>query len=176
MALNLNTFLLILLAATIAAILTLEPYHMQIVTKKGVPQVAFERFVGYEIDARRIESRLEGRAARRFGAQTIVDRPKLVRIAKRGEESVQALKGIFVEGRRITLQKDVRLARSDGWRLSTDRLVYEIPVERYTTAGHPFVILYGRSIVKGKNLKYDRKSGKIWAEKIHAKIAEEDRE
>ena len=45
----------------------------------------------------------------------------------------------------------------------------------YSTQGDRFKAYYGENIVTGDNLKYYQESGKIFADKIDAKIYNEDR-
>jgi LPS export ABC transporter protein LptC len=172
--LNIRHFILLMTAAAVAALFWLKPHHVTFIEKKGVPQIAFENFVSYEIRKRGVTDRLEGEKALKFGKKLIVERPKLRRMGERGEETVAAERAIFVQGRGIELKKDVRLSRSDGWKLDTSYLHYDFAKRLYSTGKAPFVITYGESVVHGTALRYDQKRGKIWARTIHAKIAEED--
>lgn len=174
MDLNIRHFIFLLFVLAFCAILFLEPYHVSPVVKRGIPQVAFTDFESYEIKRDGVTSHLKGKRAEKFSRTLRVTDARLVRLAPRGEESVRAKEAIFVFDKRIELKKDVRLAKSDGWRLDTDRLYYIIGKKLYTTRGSDFVITYGESVVHGRNLYYYQKSGKIKAESIDAKIAEED--
>jgi LPS export ABC transporter protein LptC len=172
--LNIRHFILLLFLLAFAAIFFLEPYHVSPVVKRGVPQVAFIDFESYEIKRDGVASHLKGSRAEKFQKTLRVEDAEMVHLAPRGEESVRAKEAIFVFDKRIELKEDVRLSRSDGWRLDTERLYYIIDKKLYTTRGSDFLITYGRSVVRGKNLFYYQKSGKIKAESIDAKIAEED--
>ncbi len=174
MALNIKHFLLALLGAAVAALFLLEPYHVSYVDKKGVPQVVFEGFESYEIGPRKVESRLEGRRAKKFGQVLIVEEANLTRIAPHGVDAVRADRAVVRPERSIELKGGVVLARSDGWKMKAPRLHYDIRRRFYTTRGAPFVITYGESVVHGKALRYYQKSGKIRAKSIRARIAQKD--
>jgi LPS export ABC transporter protein LptC len=172
--LNIRHFIFLLFVLAFSAIFFLEPYHVSPVVKRGIPQVAFIDFESYEIEKDGITSHLKGKRAEKFPRILRVERAQLVHLAPRGEESVRADEAIFFLQERIELKNNVHLAKSDGWRLDTDRLYYIIGKKLYTTRGSDFTITYGKSVVHGKNLYYYQKSGKIRAESIDAKIAEED--
>ncbi len=163
-----------MVVAATAAIFFLKPHHVTIIEKKGIPQVSFHNFTAYEIKKSGVTDILKGKRAQRFGSQTIVDLPDLHRLGERGEETVSARRAVFTEKRGIELKKDVKLQRSDGWTMRTSRLYYDLRNRLYTTGSAPFVITFGKSVVYGKKLRYYQKSGKIRAESIRAKIAEED--
>ncbi|WP_300366950.1 LPS export ABC transporter periplasmic protein LptC [Hydrogenimonas sp.] len=174
MGLTIKHFILLFFALAVTALFLLKPYHVSYVNKKGVPQVAFIDFESYEITPKGVLNHLKGTLAKKFSDTLIIENPKLTRLAPRGKESLSARKAIFTQNRGIELKEDVHLSRSDGWNIETSRLYYDIASKLYTTEGSEFLITYGRSIVTGRNLYYYQKSGKIKAETIHAKIAEED--
>ncbi len=156
------------------AVFFLKPHHVAVVEKKGFPQVVFVDFESYEITAGGVTTHLKGEVARKFPERLSVEKVVLTRLSEGVEETVRATKALFRENESVELKGKVSLERSDGWRLDTSWLRYDIPRKLYSTRGTPFKILYGRSVVSGKNLNYYRKSGKIKAESIRAKIAEED--
>ncbi len=174
MDLNIKHFLLALLGAGVAALFLLEPYHVSYIDKKGIPQVVFDKFVRYEIGPRKIESRVVGHRARKFGQVLIVEEANLTRVSSHGEEMVHADRAVIRPERSVELKGDVLLVRSDGWIMKAPRLYYDIRRDLYTTRGAPFVITYGESVVHGKALRYFRKSGKIKAKNIRARIARKD--
>ena len=173
MDLNIRHFILFLFVLAGAAIFWLEPHHVSLIEKKGIPQIAFIDFESYEITPEGVTNHLKGASAKKFLHTLRVQDAELVHLTPKGEESVRAKEAIFIENRGIELKDDVHLMKS-GWRLDTNRLFYVFEKKLYTTRGAPFVITYGQSVVHGKNLYYYQKSGKIKAESIHAKIAEED--
>ncbi|WP_201353401.1 LPS export ABC transporter periplasmic protein LptC [Hydrogenimonas urashimensis] len=174
MDLTIRDFILLLFALAFSAIFFLEPYHVARIEKRGIPQIAFVDFESYEITGDGVTGHLTGEKAEKFMDRLQVSNAQLIRLAPRGEESVRAKKALFFLNRRVELRGDVHLEKEGGWVLDTQRLTYIIDKKLYTTQGFSFVITYGSSVIHGKNLHYYQKSGKIKAESIDAKIAEED--
>ncbi len=174
MGLNIRHFIGIMTIVSASALFFLQPYHVTIIEKHGVPQVAFFDFTTYEIEKSGVSAIVVGSRAERFGKKSVIQNPELRRVAEKGTETVRAKRAILTDNRGIELKKDVLLSRSDGWTMRTARLYYDIPKKLYTTFDAPFVITFGRSVVHGRALRYDQKSGKIKARSIRAKIVDED--
>ncbi|WP_353662794.1 LPS export ABC transporter periplasmic protein LptC [Hydrogenimonas sp. SS33] len=174
MDLGIRFFVWGLFLLTLAAIFTLQPYHVGIVEKKGIPGIVFEDFKSYEITPKGVESILSGHIGKKFAHTVIVEEVNLTRLAPMGSESLRAGRAIVRDNRDVQLRKHVRLARSDGWRMKTDHLDYFAKRDLYTTGNLPFILTYGESVVHGRALRYNRKSGKIRARSIRARINEKD--
>jgi len=173
-ALNLKYSLLLLLTATLGAIFFLKPHKIGNVEKKGVPQVVFLDFKNFEITPDGVESMGRGLMAEKFATVMKVKSPAFRRVTPHGIESIRAKEALYKENRSLLFSKDVKLTREDGWIVSTQKLFYDFKKRVYTTKGLPFVAIYGKSVIEGKNMFYYQKSGKIIADSIKAKIAEED--
>jgi len=172
--LTIRHFILLLALLAVSALFFLKPYHVTIIRKEGVPQVAFYDFTTYDIEKEGVVGILRGTRAERFGKKTVVLEPDLRRRSPEGTERVRAKKAVLTEEEGIELKKDVVLSRSDGWTMRTSRLYYDIPEKYYTTYDLPFTITFGRSVVHGTALRYYQKSGRIKARRIRAKIVDED--
>ncbi len=174
MDLNIRHFILLLFILACAAIFLLKPHHVARIDKREIPQIAFIDFESYEIRPEGVTDHLKGREAKKYPHMLRVRHAELLHLAPKGKESVRADEAIFMEKRGVELKENVHLLKSGGWRLDTSRLYYIPQKKIYTTRGADFVITYGKSVIHGKNLYYYQKSGKIKAESIHARIAEED--
>ncbi len=176
MALNLNIkhALFILLAAALAAIFLLKPHRVATVDKKGIPQIVFFNFESFEITKNGVESVGRGMMAERFSNVMKVKDPYFKRLAPHGVESIAAKEALYRENRNILFTKSVVLLRDDGWKILTERINYDIKKGNYSTQGYPFTAYYGKSVVRGKNMVYYQKSGKIRADSIKADIETED--
>ena len=175
MDLSFKHFVLLLFAATIAAVFLLKPHRIDVVSKKGVPQVQFIDFDSYEITKAGVDAWLKGALGEKYGPKMHIRKLKLKRRSAAGTEYVTASEALLDDHRSIQLEKKVYLTRSDGWKFVTQRLRYDMKKRIYSTQNLPFVAYYGRSVLHGTNLRYMEKSGKIMAQKIHAKLYEEDR-
>ncbi len=174
MGLSIKHMLLLLFVSTLAAIFFLKPHRTGRVEKKGVPQVVFFDFKSYEITKKGVESIGHGLMAEKFANIMKIRSPFFKRLTPSGSESVEAKEAVYTEDRTLLFKKDVKLRRDDGWRITTDRIFYDIKRRIYSTQGLPFVARYGESVVRGKNMVYYQKSGKIIADSINANIATED--
>ncbi len=174
MALNIKHALFILFAAALAAIFFLKPHKVGTVEKKGVPQITFFDFNSFEITEKGVESTGRGLMAEKFSHIMKIKAPRFKRLTPHGIESVEAKEAIYTEKRSLLFDKSVVLSREDGWRITTDRIYYDIKKRLYSTQGYPFTAYYGKSVVRGKNMVYYQKSGKIKADSIKADIATED--
>jgi len=166
--------LLLLFVVTLAAIFFLKPHRTGKVEKKGVPQIVFFDFKSYEITRNGVESIGHGLMAEKFTNIMKIRAPFFKRLTPAGSESVEAKEAIYTENRSLLFKNDVKLWREDGWRIATERVYFDIRRRIYSTQGLPFVARYGRSVVRGKNMVYYQKSGKIIADSIDANIATED--
>lgn len=174
MALNIKHLLLLLLAATLAAIFFLKPHKISAVKKEGIPQILFLDFISFEISTYGVESVGRGLMAEKFADSMRVKAPKFRRLTPQGTEAIKAKDALYKENRSLLFDKDVELTRDDGWRINTQKLYYDLKRRVYSTEGLPFIARYGKSVIEGKNLFYYQKSGKIRADSIKANIAEED--
>jgi len=172
--LSIKHLLLLLLAATLAAIFFLKPHKVGTVEKKGIPQIMFLDFESFRISRDGVESIGRGLMAEKFGRIVKIKAPYFRRLTPHGIETVEAKEGIYTEKRSLLFSRDVRLVRDDGWRITTNRVFYDLKKRVYTTQGAPFVAHYGRSVVEGRNMVYYQKSGTIMADSIKANIADED--
>ncbi|BDY13916.1 LPS export ABC transporter periplasmic protein LptC [Hydrogenimonas cancrithermarum] len=175
MDLNVKHFFGLLFLLMAGAIFWLKPHKVDVVKKKGVPQVAFIDFQSYEITPNGVEALMHGERALKFADYMHVELPEMKRLTPKGVESVKAKEAFLYDREGIELKERVHLARSDGWEITTDRIYYDLKKKVYTTKGLPFTARYGKSVVEGKSMVYEQKSGKISAESIRAIINEEDR-
>ena len=175
MDLNVKHFFGLLFLLTAGAVFWLKPHKVDVVRKKGVPQVAFVDFESYEITPKGVEALMHGRRALKFADHMHVELPEMKRLTPKGVESVKAEEAFLYDRKGIELKQRVHLTRSDGWKIVTDLIYYDLKRRIYSTKGFPFTAHYGESVVKGKNMVYEQKSGKISAESIRAIINKEDR-
>lgn len=172
MDLNIKHFIAILFLLTIAAIFSLKPHRIEVVDKKGIPQVQFIDFKSYEITPEGVEAWVKGESGKKFGEMMHIVQLMMKRRTEAGVEFAMAKEALLNNRHSIDLYENVRLERDDGWRFETSRLHYDMSKKIYSTQGASFVAFYGKNVVQGKNLRYLAKSGKITAEKIRARIYE----
>lgn len=166
--------LYLLFAATLAAIFFLKPHQTGRVEKKGVPQIMFIDFRSFEITEKGILSVGRGLVAEKFPQFMKIKSPYFKRLTPQGRESIKAKEAVYNEDGTLLFERSVVLKLEEGWQIDTEKTYFDLKRKVYSTAGLPFTARYGESVVRGKNMFYYQKSGKITADSIKADIATED--
>ena len=175
MALRVNIFFIFLLFGAIIASILLKPFKTFKAKKEDTPQLRFVSFESFKITKKGVESIGFGSVALKHNKKLIIKSPKFMRQTNKGIEIISANSGEIVEDSYIKLYNFVELRRNDNFAIKTSKMVYDMKTEIYSTKGSRFEVNYGKSIVIGESLRYNQKSGKIFADKIKAKIFEEGR-
>ena len=174
MALNVNYFFIFLLFVSILAAILLKPFETLKAEKENLPQLKFVSFESFEITKRGVESIGSGSKAFKYDKKLIIKFPKFMRQTRKGVEIVSANNCIVVKDSYVKLYDLVELHRDDNFTIKSSRMLYDMQTKLYSTEGDRFEVYYGKNVVVGEALKYYQKSGKIYADKIEAKIFEED--
>jgi len=174
-ALNVKYFFIALLFGSIIAAALLKPFETVKVKKDNLPQLKFVSFESFEITKKGVESVGFGSEAFKYEKKLTIKFPKFMRKTNKGIETVSANNGVIVEDSYVRLYDLVELHRDDNLTIKSSKMLYDMKAKIYSTEGDKFEAFYGKNIVTGQALKYYQKSGKIFADRIHAKIFEEDR-
>jgi len=172
--LRVNIFFIFLLSGAIVAAILLKPFETLEAKKENIPQLKFVSFESFKITKRGVESIGFGSVALKYDKNLTIKFPKFMRQTSRGVERVSADNGVIVEDSYIKLYNSVELHRNDNFVIKSSKMVYDMKTKLYSTEGNRFEVKYGKNIVTGESLKYNQKSGKIFADKIEAKIFGED--
>ena len=175
MALNVKYFFITLLFGSVIAAVLLKPFETIKIKKENIPQLKFVSFKSFEITKKGVESIGFGSEALKYEKRLTIKFPKFMRQTKKGIETVSANNGVIVEDSYVRLYDFVELSRDDNLTIKSSKMLYDMKTKLYSTEGNRFEAYYGKNVVTGESLKYYQKSGKIFADKIYAKIFEEDR-
>jgi len=174
-ALNIKHFFIVLLSVSIAAAVLLKPFDTIKVKHGNLPQLKFVSFESFEITKKGVESIGFGSEALKYEKKVTIKFPKFMRQTDKGVEKVFANRGEIVEDLYIKLYDSVELHRNDNLIIKSSKIVYDMKTNIYSTQGDKFEAYYKEDVITGEDLKYNRNSGKIFADKIYAKIYDEDR-
>ena len=174
MALNVNYFFIALLFGSIVAAIFLKPFETIKIEKENLPQLKFISFESFEITKKGVESVGFGREAFKYERNITIKFPKFMRQTHKGVETVLANNGVIVEDSYAKLYGLVKLHRDDNLTIKSSKILYDMKTKIYSTKKDRFEVHYGRNVLTGETLKYHQKSGKIFADRIYAKIFEED--
>jgi len=174
-ALNVKYFLIALLFGSIVAALLLKPFETIKIQKENLPQLKFVSFEIFEITKKGVEFVGFGSEAFKYERNLTIKFPKFKRLTNKGIERISANNGVIVEDSYVRLYDLVELHRDDNLTIKSSKMLYDMKTKLYSTEGNRFEAYYGKNIVTGEALKYYQKSGKIFADRIYAKIFEEDR-
>lgn len=175
MALNVKYFFIALLFGSIVAAIFLKPFETIKIEKENLPQLKFISFESFEITKKGVEAVGFGREAFKYERNLTIKFPKFMRQMHKGIETISANNGVIVEDSYARLYDLVELHRDDNLTIKSSKMLYDMKTKIYSTEGSRFEAIYGKNIVTGEALKYYQKSGKIFADRICAKIFEEDR-
>ncbi|HIP15347.1 MAG TPA: hypothetical protein EYG74_07650 [Sulfurimonas autotrophica] len=175
MALNVKYFFISLLFGSILAAILLKPFETVKFKKENIPQLKFVSFESFEITKKGVEYVGFGREAFKYKKKLTIKFPKFMIQTHKGVETISANNGVIVEDSYIRLYDLAELHRDDNLTIKSSKMLYDMKTKLYSTEGNKFEAYYGKNVVIGQALKYYQKSGKIFADRIQAKIFEEDR-
>jgi hypothetical protein len=141
-------------------------YSVNIMPDISKPQMEFFLFKLYEISEDGVKKKIFGEKARKFTTHLEISKPHFFR----NDEEIKSESAIYTNDL-LYLSKNVHYRKKD-LNFKANDAFYDMKKEIFKTKGK-FTIFDSFSLAKGKDLIYYKKSGKILAKEVFARIKED---
>lgn len=165
MALNANTFFIVIFTILVSIWIFFQPKHTQYQETGEIPQLELHNFTLYEVNQTGLKNILAGREGYRYEDRLEVNDINYTDSTKVLKNNITAKFGIYDNVDIITLKGNVRYYREDGLSFQTQEARISQSKELITTDG-AFVIQRGKDLFRGTKLFYDYQNSDIKAKRV----------
>lgn len=141
-----------------------KPLHVEIAKTEELAQIELNRFLVHEVTPEGVKTILGGTHAQRFKDRYVVEDINLTDRSGRFEENMKADRGTY-KGSVITLDDNVRYRRDDGIAFRCMHAVYDQNTSMAETIG-AFDLWQGGDRISGRNLRYNSRTGDVFAKDV----------
>lgn len=167
MAINANTFFIIIALILASILIFIQPLSVQEtrINDAEVPQLELQNFTIYELGTEGLKDILIGHYGYRYQDRIEVEEVDYTDSTNHQRNNLQADYGVYNNKDLITLEGNVRYYREDGLKFSSDKAIIHQNDETILAVG-PFTMETETGHAVGKDLLYDSKNGLIKAKDI----------